>query len=270
MIPSVDYIRILPELVLSVFGIIVMMADPLIPEQNSKKPLGIVAVVGVITGLAATAYQTGFYGNAFYDTVSVDTFSVFFHVVVLLIALVVHSGLIRISRRTANSFGRVLRAGLVRHGGHDVDVRCRGVGPGLYCARNFVDLHLYSRRHAAACCGERGSVAEIFSAGLVCHRILPLRRRSNLRRYRYHQRLRHRPLFPDPAAFDAGLSCCGIDVRRPRLQGCLGALPCVDARCLRRLARAGGCLDVNRTEGRSVCGFAAGAVSPPALPAGSG
>jgi NADH-quinone oxidoreductase subunit N len=89
MIPSVDYIRILPEVVLSVFGIIVMMADPLIPEQGSKKPLGVIAVIGVLFGLAVTAYQTGFYGSAFYNTVSVDTFSVFFHVVVLLIALVV-------------------------------------------------------------------------------------------------------------------------------------------------------------------------------------
>ncbi len=89
MIPSVDYIRILPELVLSVFGIIVMMADPLIPEQNSKKPLGVIAVIGTLAALAATAYQTGFYGSAFYNTVSVDTFSVFFHIVVLLIALVV-------------------------------------------------------------------------------------------------------------------------------------------------------------------------------------
>ena len=89
MIPSVDYIRILPEIVLSIFGIIVMMADPLMPEQASKKPLGILAVIGTLAGLAATVYQTGFYGNAFYNTIKVDTFSVFFHVVVLLIALVV-------------------------------------------------------------------------------------------------------------------------------------------------------------------------------------
>jgi NADH-quinone oxidoreductase subunit N len=89
MIPAVDYIRILPELVLSVFGIIVMMCDPLIPEQGSKKPLGILAVIGTLAALAATAYQTGYYGSAFYNTVSVDTFSVFFHVTVLLIALVV-------------------------------------------------------------------------------------------------------------------------------------------------------------------------------------
>jgi NADH-quinone oxidoreductase subunit N len=89
MIPTVDYIRILPELVLSVFGIIIMLVDPLIPEQGSKKPLGMIAVLGTLAGLAATAYQTGFYGGGFYGTISVDTFSVFFHVVVLLIALVV-------------------------------------------------------------------------------------------------------------------------------------------------------------------------------------
>lgn len=89
MIPSVDYIRILPEIVLSIFGIIVMMADPLLPEHSPKKPLGIIAIIGTLAGLAATAYQTGFYGSAFYNTIRVDTFSVFFHIVVLMIALVV-------------------------------------------------------------------------------------------------------------------------------------------------------------------------------------
>lgn len=89
MIPAVDYIRILPELVVSVFGIIIMLVDPLIPEQSPKKPLGIIAILGSLAGLAATVYQTGFYGAAFYGTISVDTFSVFFHFVVLLIALVV-------------------------------------------------------------------------------------------------------------------------------------------------------------------------------------
>jgi NADH-quinone oxidoreductase subunit N len=89
MIPAVDYIRILPELVLSIFGIIVMMVDPVLPEQGSKKPLGIVALVGTLAALAATAYQTGFYGEAFYRMVRVDTFSVFFHVVVLMVSLVV-------------------------------------------------------------------------------------------------------------------------------------------------------------------------------------
>jgi NADH-quinone oxidoreductase subunit N len=89
MIPAVWYIRILPEVVLSLFGIIAMMADPLIPEQGSKKRLGVIALIGVLAGIAATAYQTGYYGDAFFHTVQVDTFSVFFHIVILLIALVV-------------------------------------------------------------------------------------------------------------------------------------------------------------------------------------
>ena len=89
MIPAVDYIRILPEVVLTVFGIIVMLVDPVLPEQGSKKSLGYISVAGVLAALAATWYQSGHYGSAFYSMVSVDTFSVFFHIVILLIALVV-------------------------------------------------------------------------------------------------------------------------------------------------------------------------------------
>ena len=89
MIPTVDYIRILPELVLSLFGIVVMLADPVIPQQDSKKPLGIIAMVGTLAALAATAYQSRFYGDAFFNMVRVDAFSVFFHFVVILVTLAV-------------------------------------------------------------------------------------------------------------------------------------------------------------------------------------
>lgn len=89
MIPTVDYIRILPELVLSIFGIIIMLVDPVLPPKSDKKMLGMIALVGVLAGLAATFIQAQNYGEAFFNMVRVDAFSVFFHVVILLIALVV-------------------------------------------------------------------------------------------------------------------------------------------------------------------------------------
>src|SRR6516162_3416969 len=89
MIPTVDYIRILPELVLSVFGILAMMVDPVLPPHSSNRRLGLIALAGVLAGLMATAIQAESYGDAFFDMVRVDAFSIFFHVVILLIALVV-------------------------------------------------------------------------------------------------------------------------------------------------------------------------------------
>ena len=89
MIPIVDYIRILPEIVLSIFAILVMLVDPVIPTNESKKPLGYLGLIGVLAALCATAYQSNFYGDAFFNMVRVDAFSIFFHVVVLLVTLVV-------------------------------------------------------------------------------------------------------------------------------------------------------------------------------------
>jgi NADH-quinone oxidoreductase subunit N len=88
MIPSIDYIRILPELVLTLTGIMIMLADPVLPGSN-KKALGTIALGGLLAALAATCIQAEYYGDAFFHMVRVDAFSVFFHVVILLIALVV-------------------------------------------------------------------------------------------------------------------------------------------------------------------------------------
>ncbi|MBZ5645889.1 MAG: NADH-quinone oxidoreductase subunit N [Acidobacteriia bacterium] len=89
MIPAEEYIRLLPEIVLTLFGIIVMIADPLLDHKASRKPLGIVAFVGTLCALAATLYQADNLGPAFFSLVRVDDFSVFFHLVIELIAAVV-------------------------------------------------------------------------------------------------------------------------------------------------------------------------------------
>ena len=87
--PFEHYIRILPELVLTVFGILVMLADPLLPPGKSRKPLGVVALIGAIAAVFATCVQSRYYGSAFADMIRVDTFSVFFHYLIGFVAAVV-------------------------------------------------------------------------------------------------------------------------------------------------------------------------------------
>jgi NADH-quinone oxidoreductase subunit N len=84
-----EYIRILPELVLSAFGIVIMVLDPLLDEERSQKTLAGIALAGTLAGLASTWFMAKSPGLAFSDMVRVDAFSVFFHVLVIAIAAVV-------------------------------------------------------------------------------------------------------------------------------------------------------------------------------------
>jgi NADH-quinone oxidoreductase subunit N len=86
---GVDYVRILPELVLSAFGILVMVLDPLVDEEKSQKLLGFIGLGGAVAGLLATWYMAESPGLAFSNMVKVDSFSVFFHFLVIGIAAVV-------------------------------------------------------------------------------------------------------------------------------------------------------------------------------------
>jgi len=89
--PNDDYIRILPEIVFSIFGMIIMVLDPIMDERRSQRTLGIVSLIGAVAGLAATLYQSQqhFWGLAFWHMVKVDAFSVFFHFVVAAITILV-------------------------------------------------------------------------------------------------------------------------------------------------------------------------------------
>jgi NADH-quinone oxidoreductase subunit N len=84
-----DYIRILPVLVLSLFGIVVMVLDPLVDEEKSQKTLGGIAFVGTLVALASTWYMAQSPGLAFSNTIRIDSFSIFFNFLVIAIAAVV-------------------------------------------------------------------------------------------------------------------------------------------------------------------------------------
>jgi NADH-quinone oxidoreductase subunit N len=86
---AADYIRILPEIVLAIFGMIIMLLDPLMDDRSSQKTLGGVALVGTLTALVSTLYQAQFPGLGFWNMIQVDSFSVFFHFLVAAVTAVV-------------------------------------------------------------------------------------------------------------------------------------------------------------------------------------
>ena len=88
-----NVLALLPELIMTVLGVLIMVIEPLIPPNTSRKALGWLAVLGTAAAGAATWYQHllidssgGLPISGFYRTVQADEFSVFFH---LLIAAVV-------------------------------------------------------------------------------------------------------------------------------------------------------------------------------------
>ena len=81
--------RILPELLLTITGILIMVIEPLMPPGMTRKPIGFLSLAGVIGALLASVWQLGLpVGTAFYGTVQTDAFSVFFHVLICSVVLV--------------------------------------------------------------------------------------------------------------------------------------------------------------------------------------
>jgi NADH-quinone oxidoreductase subunit N len=87
MIP--DVLRILPEIVLTVTGVLIMMLDAAMAPASSRRPLGWVGAFGVTAALWVSLLQLSLPdGTAFYNTVQTDAFSVFFHVLICGIVIV--------------------------------------------------------------------------------------------------------------------------------------------------------------------------------------
>jgi NADH-quinone oxidoreductase subunit N len=86
IVTATDLFRILPELVLAAFGILIMVADPFLP-RDQKRMLGTVAFLGTLAAMGATVVQwlrpDLSFGNAFKELVVIDSFSVYLHFLVL-------------------------------------------------------------------------------------------------------------------------------------------------------------------------------------------
>jgi len=90
MIPqAADYIRLLPEIVLSVFGMVIILLDPLLDERRSQRTLGTIALIGSLGALIATLFQANYPGSGFWNMIQVDAFSIFFHFLIAAVTAIV-------------------------------------------------------------------------------------------------------------------------------------------------------------------------------------
>ena len=88
---SPNVLALLPELILTLTGVLIMLAEPCLAPTSSRKPLGWIAIAGTVASLVAAWYQVFSLGSAihaFSDTIQVDAFSVLFHYVIGAIVLV--------------------------------------------------------------------------------------------------------------------------------------------------------------------------------------
>ncbi len=86
---SSDSLRILPEIVLTLTGVLVMLIDATLPLGWARRPLGWVAAIGTTVALWASLWQLNLpAGTAFSGTVETSPFTVFFHVLICAIVLV--------------------------------------------------------------------------------------------------------------------------------------------------------------------------------------
>ena len=86
MPPLADLYRILPEIVLTVAGTLVMVLEPLL-RDGRKKVLGYIALAGLLAALWATAAAHAQAGLAFRGMIVVDGFATFFRALVLVVGL---------------------------------------------------------------------------------------------------------------------------------------------------------------------------------------
>jgi len=86
---AVDYIRFLPEIVLSIFGLAIMVVDPLLDDKAKQRTVGAIALIGALAALASALVQAQYPGPAFWNMIQVDAFSVFFHFVIIAVTAVV-------------------------------------------------------------------------------------------------------------------------------------------------------------------------------------
>ena len=89
MNPVPDMYRILPEVILTITGVLIMLVDASLAPMRSRRNLGWLAAAGTTVAYAASIWQLSLpMGTGFSDTVETSPYTVFFHVLICGIVLV--------------------------------------------------------------------------------------------------------------------------------------------------------------------------------------
>ena len=82
---GVEYLRFLPEIVLSCFGIVIMLLEALMPPQAKRSSLGAIALIGLAAAFLANIWAAAHPGAAFSSMIVVDGYGTFFRGLVLIV-----------------------------------------------------------------------------------------------------------------------------------------------------------------------------------------
>jgi energy-converting hydrogenase Eha subunit H len=87
--PVSDIFRILPEVILTLTGVLMMLLDAALPPHWARRPLGWVAALGTTLALWGSLGQLSLpEGTGFSGTIETSAFTVFFHVLICGVVLV--------------------------------------------------------------------------------------------------------------------------------------------------------------------------------------
>ena len=86
---SPNILALLPEIILTLVGVLIMVLEPVLKPAASRRPLGWLAILGTTLAALASWYQLRFGTlHAFYGTIQVDAFAVFFEILIAGVVLV--------------------------------------------------------------------------------------------------------------------------------------------------------------------------------------
>jgi NADH-quinone oxidoreductase subunit N len=86
LVSTVDLVRFLPEIILTVMGTAMMVLDPIINRRDSKV-FGHLAIAALIAGIAGAIYAFSQSGPAFGGMLAVDGFATFFRILVMSVGI---------------------------------------------------------------------------------------------------------------------------------------------------------------------------------------